>query len=359
MPVRIIQVGLGPWGVDWAEAVIPRVPEVEAVGWVEHNPKLLERVRSRLGARPDQCFSTLEAALSHIDADAILITANLAAHASLIALALEAGKHVLVEKPFVSTIVEATHLVDMADRYDLILMVSQNFRFFPAALTAARLVREQALGTISTVHIEFRRFVNYAPAEEDYYALRQPLLEDLSIHHFDLMRMVLGQEPRQVYCTAWQPPGSPFREPPGATATIIFDRGTVVTYRGNWLSAGEATPYGGEWHLECAEGEIIWTCRGDRDLTLHGDHVVIRRRGQPVVPIGLPEMPSFGRRESLASFARAVETGTIAPYASLGRDNIGSLALTQAAIASAITGCVTSVETIRPEASAGFTPVTQ
>ncbi|MER9230138.1 Gfo/Idh/MocA family oxidoreductase [Mesorhizobium sp. M0114] len=354
MATRIIQIGLGRWGVNWANTVIPQVPEVEAVGWVEANPEVLERVRPRLGASPDQCFPTLDAALSHVGADAVLITANVTAHASLVALALEAGKHVLVEKPFVSTIVEAQHLVDLADRYNLIIMVSQNFRFFPAAITAARLVKEQALGAVGAAHIEFRRFVKYTPAEEAYghYAIQQPLLEELSIHHFDLMRMVLGQEPRQVYCTAWQPPGSAFREPPAAAATIIFDRGTVVTYRGSWLSAGEETPYGGEWHLECADGEIVWTCRGDRDLTLNGDHVTIRRRGQPAVPIGLPEMPSFGRRKSLATFAHAVETGTVAPYACLGRDNIGSLVLMQAAIASATTGCIMPIETIRSMARA-------
>ncbi|MDK1389820.1 Gfo/Idh/MocA family oxidoreductase [Sinorhizobium sp. 8-89] len=346
MPVRIIQVGLGRWGIDWAQTIIPRVPEVVAVGWVEPNLEVLERVRSRLGARPNQCFATLDAALSHIDADAVLITANVAAHASLVALALETGKHVLVEKPFVSNILEAQHLVDLADRYHLVLMVSQNFRFFPAAITAARLVRERAIGPVGAVHVEFRRFVNYMPADEAYghYALRQPLLEELSIHHFDLMRMVLGQEPRQVYCTAWQPPGSCFQESPAATATIIFDQGTVVSYRGNWLSPGEETPYGGVWHVECAEGEILWTCRGDRDLTLNGDRVVIRRRGRPVVQVDLPKMPSFGRRESLATFAHTVETGIVKPYASLGRDNIGSLVLMQAAIASATTGSVVPIE---------------
>ncbi|MDK1390116.1 Gfo/Idh/MocA family oxidoreductase [Sinorhizobium sp. 8-89] len=349
MPTRIVQVGLGRWGLDWAETVIPQVPEVEVVGWVEPNPETLERLKSRLGASPNQCFPNLDAALSDVAADAILITANVGAHASLVERALGAGKHVLVEKPFVSTVVEAERLVDLADRSHLILMVSQNFRFFPAAITAARLVREQALGRVGAVHIEFRRFANYTQAEEAYgvYALRQPLLEDLSIHHFDLMRMVLGQEPRQVYCTAWQPTGSSFREPPAAAVTIIFDQGTVVTYRGSWLSDGKETPYGGEWRLECAEGEILWTCRGDRDVSLDGDHVVIRKRGQPAVPIRLPEMPSFGRRESLATFARAVETGTATPYASLGRDNIGSLVLMQAAIASATTGCVIPVEAIR------------
>ncbi|MER9877103.1 Gfo/Idh/MocA family oxidoreductase [Mesorhizobium sp. M0195] len=348
MPTRVVQVGLGRWGIDWAETVVPHVPEVEMVGWAEPNPEVLERVKTRLRARPNQCFPTLDAALSHTSADAILITANVGAHASLIALALEAGKHVLVEKPFVSTIVEAEQLVDLADRYHLVLMVSQNFRFFPAAITAARLVREQALGPVGAVHIEFRRFVNYTATDEAYghYSLRQPLLEELSIHHFDLMRMVLGQEPREVYCRAWQPTGSSFREPPAAAATISFDRGTIVTYRGNWLSGGVETPYGGEWHLECAEGEIMWTCRGDRDVTLNGDHVIIRKRGQPAVPIGLPEMPLFGRRESLATFARAVETGTVTPFASLGRGNIASLALMQAAIASATTGCVMPVETI-------------
>ncbi|RWQ60921.1 Gfo/Idh/MocA family oxidoreductase [Mesorhizobium sp.] len=348
MLTRIIQVGLGEWGTNWAETVVPLVPEVAAVGWVDPDPEALKRVELRLEARPDRCFPTFDAALSQIDADAVLITTDVGAHASLVELALRAGKHVLVEKPFVSTAVEAERLAELADRFDLILMVSQNFRFFPAALGAARLVREQVLGPVSAVHVEYRRFLNYSPAEKHYYALRQPLLEDVGSHHFDLMRMVLGQEPRQVYCAAWQPPGSLFREPPAAAATIIFDRGTVVTYRGNGLSAGEATTYSGEWHLECAEGEIVWTCRGDRDLTLNGDQIVIRRRGQPVVPIGLPEMPSFGRRESLATFARAVETGAVPPYASPGRDNIGSVALMQAAIASTITGGVTLVETIRP-----------
>ncbi|MGX5805470.1 Gfo/Idh/MocA family protein [Bradyrhizobium sp. Arg314] len=347
MTTRIVQVGLGGWGADWAQTVVPQVPGVEAVGWVDQNPEALKRAEVRLGARPDRFFPTFEAALSTIDTDAVLITADVRAHASLVELALEAGKHVLVEKPFVSTTVEAERLADLADRYDLILMVSQNFRFFPAAISAARLVREQVLGPVGAVRIEFRRSLNCTPEEESFYGFRQPLLEDLGIHHFDLMRMVLGQEPRQVYCTAWQPKGSPFREPPAAAATIVFDRGTVVTYRGNWLSVGVETPYGGEWHMECAEGEIIWTCRGDRDVTLDGDQVRIRKRGHPVVPVDLPEMGMFGRKESLATFARAVESGTVAPIASVGRDNIGSLALMQAAITSATTGRVISIETIK------------
>ncbi|MGX5851746.1 Gfo/Idh/MocA family protein [Mesorhizobium sp. PL10] len=346
MTTRIVQVGLGQWGADWAETVVPQVPEVEAIGWVDQNPDALKRMELRLGARPNQCFPTLEAALSNINADAVLITADVRAHASLIGLALEAGKHVLVEKPFVSTTVEAVRLADLADRCHLTLMVSQNFRFFPAALSAAQLVREQVLGPLDAVHIEFRRSLNCTPADDSFYAFRQPLLEDLAIHHFDLMRMVLGQEPRQVYCTAWQPHGSPFRDPAAAAATIIFDRGTVVTYRANWLSVGVETPYGGEWNMECAEGEIVWTCRGDRDVTLDGDQVRIRKGSHPAVPIGLPEMGSFGRRESLATFARAVENGDVAPFASLGRDNIGSLALMQAAITSATTGRVISVETL-------------
>lgn len=347
MTTRIVQVGLGEWGADWAETIVPEVPGVEAIGWVDQNPEALKRAELRLGARTDQCFPNVEAALSNIDVDAVLITTDLRAHASLVELALETGKHVLVEKPFVSTTIEAERLADLADRHQLILMVSQNFRFFPAAISAAQLVREQVLGQVGAVHIEFRGSLNCTPAEESFYVLRQPLLEGLGIHHFDLMRMVLGQEPRQVYCTAWQPQGSPFREPPAAAATIIFDRGTVVTYRGNCLSVGVETPYGGEWHMECAEGEIIWTCRGDRDVTLDGDQVRIRKRGQPAVPVGLPEMGSFGRRESLATFARAVENGVVAPFASLGRDNIGSLALMQAAVTSATTGRVVSVETLK------------
>lgn len=345
MPVRIVQVGLGRWGLNWAHTIVTRVAGIEAVGWVEADTKSLARAQAILNVPANRCFTSLSAALHDIDTDAVLITANVDAHAPLAEIAIAAGKHVLVEKPFTSTVDQARHLVDLADERGFVLMVSQNFRFFPAAAVAARLVREQVLGPVHSVNIDFRRFADYGPNDEGriHYALRQPLLEELSIHHFDLMRMVLGQEPRQIYCCAWNPSGSKFREAPVGTATINFDGGAVVNYRGSWISAGKETAYGGEWHMECAEGEIAWTCRGDRDVSLNGERVMICRLQQAPAPVELLSTQYFGRTGALAAFAHTIENGSEPPFLSSGRNNIGSLVLMHAAIESAVTGKVVSL----------------
>ena len=63
-----------------------------------------------------------------------------------------------------------------------------------------------SMGAVGSVTVQFRKYANTAPrATNTHYRIRQPLLMDMSIHHYDLMRYVLGQEPRHVYCKAWNP----------------------------------------------------------------------------------------------------------------------------------------------------------
>ena len=51
MTVRLIQVGLGLWGRDWAANVLPRVPEVEVVAWADGDPRAL-RLAAEVAHRP-------------------------------------------------------------------------------------------------------------------------------------------------------------------------------------------------------------------------------------------------------------------------------------------------------------------
>ena len=67
-----------------------------------------------------------------------------------------AGKHVLVEKPFVETVADAVALVDLADSCDCVLMVSQNYRHFPAPVAAAEIVAGGRFGTLHRVELDFR-----------------------------------------------------------------------------------------------------------------------------------------------------------------------------------------------------------
>ncbi len=344
MTVRLIQVGMGGWGQSWATRVVAQNKAVEPVAWVEIDPVALESVRQRLGLPTERCFLSLDEALARVDADAVLITASLPGHVPNAATALQAEKHVLMEKPFAPTVSEARLLVELAESRGRVLMISQNYRYAPAVRKVIDLVREQVIGSIGSVNIDFRRYANTAPIETNrHYHIWEPLLADMAIHHFDLMRAVLGQEPKQIYCQTWNPPWSHFDQPPSGTMTISFDSGAVVSYRGSWVSPGPQTNWAGDWRMDGERGELVWTSRGDQP-----DRVLLRPLSKRPRAVKLPELEYLDRAGCLHAFVQAVRSGE-APETS-GRNNLHTLAFMLAAIEAARTGL--PVEIARSEASA-------
>src|SRR5712692_9560343 len=330
--VRVLQVGLGGWGRDWAWRVFPEVAEVDLVGYVDSDPDALELVRERIQMPAGRCYASLETGLEATQPDAVLVTTHLPGHAPIIRAALEAGRHVLVEKPFAPSVAVAQELVRLATSRGLVLMVSQNYRFFPAVRRVARLVKEASLGALHQVSVEFRRWSPLRPdVPPTHHAYEQPLLVDMSIHHFDLMRLILGREPQRVSCEAWNPAWSGFDGPCAAVATIVFDGGLVVSDRASWISAGPSTPYAGEWRMDFEGGEVLWTSRGEDSSD--ADRVVLRPRGGKPKTLVLPRLRRIDRWASLAEFASAVRSGR-EPESS-GRENLGSIALMTAAVESA------------------------
>jgi predicted dehydrogenase len=331
--IRIIQVGLGAWGANWAVEVLPRVRNVEVTAYVDANPATHAAIRSALGVPPTRCFTSLAAALCATDADAVLGTLALPAHVPIGQQALEAGKHYIVEKPFAPALAEAAALVDLARQRDRLLMVSQNYRFYPAAIAAAELVRSGRLGRPLSVAIDFRRC---APLQgHGYPAIPDPLLGDMAIHHFDLLRFVLGLEPLSVACRTWNPPGSPFTHDPAAFATVAFEAGVMVSYSGSWVSRGAITPWAGEWQMDFEGGELQWTCRSGGNTGTAGDRLAIRPLGGRLEAVALPPLEMFDRAGTISAFARCIETGEMPAGFSSGADNLASLALTHAAMTSA------------------------
>lgn len=327
-PLRLVQVGLGGWGRDWIK-VVRAEPRVETVAFVDANPESLRLAQER-GAPEDRCFASLEEALSTTQADAVLITTGANAHVPVALSALAAGLPVLVEKPFAPTALEAREVVRAAQARNLPLMVSQNYRFHPAPRLAAQLVREGRLGEVGYVEVDFRRNSPRQVAEPTAHnLLPHPLLLDMAIHQFDLMRFVLGREPVSIDCHAFNPPWSPFRDPASAVATVEFEGGLIVSYRGSWVSSGPVTPWAGEWRMDLSGGEVRWTSRDDPPP----DRVQVRPLSKRARSLPLPAVPHLDRAGALAAFVDAVRAGT-EPESS-GRENLPSLALALAAVRSA------------------------
>jgi predicted dehydrogenase len=330
--LRVLQVGLGGWGRDWAQRVIPEVPEVDLVGYVDPDPGALARLRDALAVGPERCFLTLEHAIEATKPEAVLVTATLPGHAPVTRAALGRGLHVLVEKPFAETLDVARQLVDLAATREKVLMVSQNYRFFPAARKVAQLVSEARLGKLHEVSIDFRRYSpGSANGRDRHHFEDQPLLVDMSIHHFDLLRLILDREPQRIYCEAWNPAWSAFSGPSVAVASIDFGGDIIASYRGSWVSTGPVTPWSGEWRMDFEHGQIFWTCRDDEGA--RRDRVVIQKPDGKRRVIPLPALAQTDRWGALTEFAHAVGEGR-EPECS-GRDNLGTLGLVAAAVESA------------------------
>jgi predicted dehydrogenase len=329
-PLRIVQVGLGTHGRGWARLVLPNIPEVEVVAYVDSDPKALDQLKAEIDPPRQKVFDSLREAIAATGPEAVLNTTALAGHVPVTRAALEAGMHVLVEKPFAPGVGPAQELVDLATRGGLVLSVSQNYRYFPAPRAIAQLVREETLGKLHEVSIDFRKYSPAGPNGRGRHHLEdQPLLLDMSIHHFDLLRLIVGSEPERIYCEAWNPKWTAFSGPSATVASIVFP-GVVVSYRGSWVSAAPTTPWAGQWSLEFANGEVFWTSGGD-DRT--HDRVVVRPRGGRPRSAKLNPMSRTGPWGTISEFAECVRTGR-EPETS-GRHNLGTIAFVAAAVESA------------------------
>ena len=100
------------------------------------------------------CTDNLDEMLRSDTVDAVYIATTNETHLSLALQAVEAGKPVLVEKPFTLHYKEARQLVDAARRQGVFVMEAMSSRFIPGMLMAAELVRSGMFGNLSAIHMQ-------------------------------------------------------------------------------------------------------------------------------------------------------------------------------------------------------------
>ncbi|MFH1009445.1 MAG: hypothetical protein V1800_18365 [Candidatus Latescibacterota bacterium] len=158
-----------------------------------------------------------------------------------------------------------------------------------------------------------------------------PLLIDMSIHHFDLMRSMLGTDAVRLRVTSWRPEWSRFDHEPAFSMIIEMADGTHVSYQGSWVSQGFETSWNGTWRIECSGGAMLW----ENDALYLADGPTGRKLAE------LEEMPLVSQDYSLHEFAASIREGR-QPETS-GADNLKSLAMVFAAVDSAKRGAEVEV----------------
>lgn len=336
MPLRVIHLGFGGWGRSWHTEVIRKHRGVKVVGTVDATAEARRSIVRDLGVDPKTIYPSLEEALEHVEADAVINTANVNSHVPVGETAVKAGLHYLTEKPFAPSVEDGTRLVDLARHRRRIVMVSQNYRFYPAVQAVRDLLASGTLGKIATVWSDFRRYSNQGDPSRGHYHIEEPLLLDMAVHQFDLMRAVLGCEAREIICRTSNPKWSKFDDAPSATATLRFGRDILVNYRGSWIAHASQTTWAGEWTIECEKGAIVWTSRGHLP-----ESVVVHTNGVNAKPVKLRKMRYTDRLGALNAFVKAVDAKR-QPETS-GRDNLHTIKLVHAAIEAARTGAIVTL----------------
>ena len=270
---RVVCVSLGHRGrrwVGWARAA-----GADVVGVVDRQPELLAAVGEELGFGPGRRFTSIGEALDELQPDAAVVCTPNETHASLARQILGAGVHLLIEKPLAEDWAEAKAIVALADDTGRQLAVAQQYRYrsgFPALRQA---VVEGRLGLLTAGLVQFYR---WRPTK----GMKLPLLLNQAVHHFDVMRYLIGADPVSVSAQLWDPPWNGADGPTCTEATFLFPDGVRIHYSGSYVAKGRPTSFNALWRLEGSEGQLVMD--GDESVVLHrpdgSETLFVREQGE-------------------------------------------------------------------------------
>ena len=173
-------------------------------------------------------------------------------HAKWSIAALEAGKHVLCEKPFAMNAAEASEMVQAAERAGLQLIEAFHDRHHPAFLHLMALKQGGMLGRIKTVKAEFAMTIPFDPKSIRHDpAAGGGALMDLGCYPVHWVRAILGEEPDLVVAASGT--RNPLGVDESIVATLRFPSGILAD-----VSCGMAkgTPFKALLTVQCEHGSV-------------------------------------------------------------------------------------------------------
>jgi predicted dehydrogenase len=323
--LRVVIWGPGYFGRKWLHEV-QRNSDCNLFGVISRSREHVSGLMRELSLDRLPAFDGPVAA-RQAGAEAVIVTVPQMLHREAAIAALDAGLHLILEKPLAMTLDEGRAIAKRAAALpEQVVMVTQNFRWRPHALALRKAVQGGVIGRVSNVFVECRQAIKRSTTEAWRERMDDPYLADFAIHHFDLMRYLTGLEVEEVFATSYRPASSWFDGRSAAAALLKMTGGAVASYHGTMVATGALTTQ---------EGLI--TLVGDAGaLRLDGKYqVVLLGAGEPIT---LPEplVPDGELAHGLREFVDAVRTKR-RPETHVD-DNFRSFAALMAAMESAATG---------------------
>jgi predicted dehydrogenase len=182
---------------------IAQIQEAELIAVCDPVEKYRENALKKWGAKA--VYKDYQEMLKREDVDVVIVASpNIYHHEQAIA-CIQAGKHVIIEKPFACTNYEGWDIVNTAKKYGTKVMVGCNYRFWEQHLIAKDLLGQGIIGDIkmgsSKSHESwdlFHEMISYTKFRQDAKLAGAGALFDLGSHMVDLLLWFMGKEVKRV-----------------------------------------------------------------------------------------------------------------------------------------------------------------
>jgi len=304
--IGLAVIGAGYWGPNLVRTAIA-TPALQLEWLCDLDEKRAQAVLGR--------YTTVKATESYdrVLADpavaAVAIATPVATHFDLVRAALEAGKHVLVEKPLTSSVAEGAKLAALAERSGLVLMCDHTYCYTPAVRRIREFIRAGEIGEVQFVD-SVRINLGLVRSDVD-------VLWDLAPHDLSILDFVLPEDVRPVAVAAHT--GDPIGTGRACLGylSVWLSTGALAHMHVNWLSPTKirTTVIGG------SRRTIVWDDMNPAARLMVHDRGVDRIPGDSLTPddrrqalisyrIGDMQVPALPEREALGAvlseFASAI-----------------------------------------------------
>jgi predicted dehydrogenase len=278
-PIGIAVIGAGYWGPNLVRNV--QATDALRLEWVCDVD--LDRARRVVGTYSTvRTTADLSNVLSDPAVEAVAVATPARTHAEVTGAALEAGRHVLVEKPLATSYREGERLVRLAEQNDLVLMCDHTYCYTPAVTRIRELVRSGFLGDVQ--YFDSTR-INLGLVQRDV-----DVLWDLAPHDLSILDFVLPDDclPLAVAAHGADPIGA--GHACVAYLTVRLTGGAIAHVHVNWLSPTKIRNIiiGG------SKRTLVWD-----DLN-PGQRLSIFDRGVDIIPS--EDLESDERRQAMISY---------------------------------------------------------
>ncbi len=230
--IRYGIIGTGMMGVEHIHNVLA-LDDTEVVAIADTDRASRDSGRSAAGGGCE-VYVDYEDLLANDAVDAVVIVTPNFTHIDVMRDVFASGKHVLCEKPLCTTAVDCQTLIELAHGYDGVVWVGLEYRYMPAVEALINEVRRGFVGDVKMVSIREHRFPFLVKVGDWNRFSRNTggTLVEKTCHYFDLMNVIIGERPSQVFASGAQDVNHLNEVYGGETSDILDNAFVIVDYPG-------------------------------------------------------------------------------------------------------------------------------